>query len=168
MTAMEMRRSMMSYLDLLDFFWGYALEMTTYILNLVLSKSVPSTHIKLCIGHKPSLNHVQIWDSLVHVLKEKSDKPESRIEVCLFLGYPRGIKGGLFYSPRNQKVIVSTNARFVEEDYMMNHKPRSRVVIEELRKDISTNASSILTVQEDTLQVDKISFPSRSGRIVGY
>ena len=47
MTLMEMVRSMMSYSDLPDFFWGYALEMTAYILNLVPSKSVSSTPIEL-------------------------------------------------------------------------------------------------------------------------
>ena len=50
---------------------------------------------------------------------------------------------------------------------MMNHKPRSRVVIEDLRKDISTHASSIPIVQENVSQVDNISLPSRGGRIVG-
>ena len=54
--------------------------------------------------------------------------------MCLFIGYSRGTKGSLFYNPRDQKVIVSTNARYLEEDYMMDHKPRSRVVIEELKK----------------------------------
>jgi len=49
---------------------------------------------------------------------------------------------------------------------MMNHKLKSRVVIEELRKDISTHASSIPIVQEDTSQVDDILLPSRSGKIV--
>jgi len=47
----------------------------------------------------------------------------------------------------------------------MNHKPRSSVVIEELRKRILTQASSVPIVQEDTSQVDDISLPSRSGRI---
>jgi len=76
------------------------------------------------------------------------------------------MKGGLFYSPKNQKVIVSINTQFLEENYMMNHKPRSIVVIEELRKYISTHASSIPIVQEDTSQVRDISLPRRSERIV--
>ena len=50
---------------------------------------------------------------------------------------------------------------------MMNHKPWSRVVIEKLRKVISTHSSSIPIVQEDTSQVDDSSLPSRSGKIVG-
>ena len=49
---------------------------------------------------------------------------------------------------------------------MIDHKPRSRVVIEELKKEILTHAFSILIVQEDTSQVDDISLRSRSGRIV--
>ena len=130
---MEMVRSMMSYSDLPDSFWGYALETAAYILNLVPSKSVPLTPTELWIGQKPSLKHVRIWGSPAHVLNGKTDKLESRTEVRLFVGYPRGTKGGLFYSPKDQKVIVSTNARFLEEDYVMNHKPTSRVVLEEPR-----------------------------------
>ena len=40
MTLLDMVRSMMSYASLLVFFWGYALETTQYILNLVPSKAV--------------------------------------------------------------------------------------------------------------------------------
>ena len=54
---------------------------------------------------------------------------ESRTEVCLFIGYPKGTRGGLFYS---EKVIVSTNAKFLEEDYANNFKPKSKVILEEL------------------------------------
>ena len=86
--------------------------------------------MKLWIGRKPSLWHVLIWGSLSHVLKGNTDKLESRIEVCFFIGYPRGTKGGLFYSLKDQKVIVSTNATFLEEDYVIDHKPRSRIVLE--------------------------------------
>ena len=130
---MEMVRSMMSYSDWPDSFWGYALETVAYILNLVPSKSVPTTPIELWTGRKPSLSHIQIWGSPTHVLSGNTGKLESRTEVCLFVGYPKGTKGGLFYSPKNQKVIVSTNARFLEEDYVMNHKPRSKAILEEVR-----------------------------------
>ena len=51
----------------------------------------------------------------------------------MFVGYPKGIKGYLFYDPQEQKVIVSTNARFLEEDYMINNKLRSKTILEELR-----------------------------------
>ena len=42
-TLLDMVRSMMSYGSLPSNFWGYALETTQYILNLVSSKMVPTT-----------------------------------------------------------------------------------------------------------------------------
>ena len=77
------------------------------------------------------------------MLKGKTDKLEPRIEVCFLIWYPRGTKGGLFYSPKDHKVVVSTNAWFLEEDYVMNHKPRSRIVLEELRGDRPVQTSLI-------------------------
>ena len=72
---------------------------------------------------------------MTHVLKGKTGKLEPRTEVCLFVGYPKGTRGGLFYSPQDKKVFVSTNATFLENDYMANFKPRSKVVLEELQSD---------------------------------
>ena len=50
----------------------------------------------------------------------------------MFIGYPKGTRGGIFYNPKEKKVIVSTHATFLEEDYMNNFKPKSKVVLEEL------------------------------------
>ena len=69
------------------------------------------------------------------MLKGKTEKLEPRIEVCMFVGYPKGTRGDLFYSPSDKKVFVSTNVTFLEDDYMTNFKPRSKVVLEELRYD---------------------------------
>ena len=52
----------------------------------------------------------------------------------MFVGYPKGTKGGLFYSPKDQTVKISTHATFLEEDYMRDYKPRSKVILEELSK----------------------------------
>ena len=67
------------------------------------------------------------------MLKRDPSKLEARTDVCLFVGYPKGTNGYLFYDPQEQRVIVSTNAHFLEEDYMVDNKPRSRVVLDELR-----------------------------------
>jgi hypothetical protein len=171
-TLMDMVRSMMSYSDLPISFWGHALETAAYILNLVPSKSVPSTPTELWTGRKPSLQHVRIWGSPAHVLNGNADKLESRTEVCLFVGYPRGTKGGLFYSPTDKKVIVSTNARFLEEDYVIDHKPRSKIVLEELRGERPAQTSLPPIVQEEMPQESSIEtpidtlVPRRSGRVI--
>ncbi|KAH9743690.1 hypothetical protein KPL70_003387 [Citrus sinensis] len=125
-TLLDMMRSILSYSSLPISFWGLALETAVYLLNLVPSKSVPKTPIELWSGRKPSLRHVRIWGSPAHVLKPKADKMDSRSEVCMFVGYPKGTRGGLFYSPQDRKVIVSTHFTSLEEDYMNNFKPKSK------------------------------------------
>ena len=52
--------------------------------------------------------------------------------MCMFIGYPKGTRCGIFYNPNENKVIVSTHTTFLEEDYMNTFKPRSKVVLEEL------------------------------------
>ena len=93
---------------------------------------------------------------------------ESRTNVYFFVGYPRGMKGDLFYCPKDQKVIVSINVRFLEEDYVVNQKSRSRIVLEELRGDRPIHNSSIPIVQEEAPQdrVIDIPLPRHSGRNV--
>ena len=130
-TLLDMTRSMMSYSKLPLFLWGYALETAMYILNLVPSKSVPKTPPEMWTGSKPSLQLLWIWGCLVYVLKGKMSKLETRSEVCYFIGYPKGTFGWYFYDPREQKVFVSTNAVFLEDGYIMNHKPGGRIDLKE-------------------------------------
>ncbi|XP_074562593.1 uncharacterized protein LOC141819132, partial [Curcuma longa] len=109
-------------------------------------------HHELWTGRKPSLRHFRIWGCPAHVLKGEADKLEPRTE--------------------DQKVIVSTNARFLEEDYVINHKPISKIVLEEIRGE---SPVSIPTVQEEIPQVAAPrvtsdtqiqTVPRRSGRVV--
>ena len=93
-------------------------------MNLVPSNAVSTTLKELWTWQKPSLGHVQIWSSPTHVLKRDLNKLEARIYVCMFVGYPKGIKGYLFYDPQEQKVIVNTNTCLLEEDYMIDNKLR--------------------------------------------
>ena len=105
----------------------------SYLLNLIPSNSVSKTPTELWNGRKPSLNHIRTWGAPTHVLRKEPHKLESRTEVCLFIGYPKGTRGGLFfYRSSEKKVIVSTNVNFFEEDYVNNFKPKSKVILEEL------------------------------------
>ena len=56
-----MVKCMMAHSTLLEFLWGYALRTAAYMLNQVLSKSVPKTPYELMYGKKPSLKHFHIW-----------------------------------------------------------------------------------------------------------
>ena len=131
-TLLDMVRSMMSYTSLPTSFWGYALQTACYILNDVPTKSSPGTPYELWNGKKPNLGHMRIWGCPAYVLDGDAKKLEPRSELCMFVGYPKGTKGGQFYNPKEQKVIVSTHATFLEESYMNDFKPRSKKVLEEL------------------------------------
>ena len=59
-------------------------------------------------------------------------KVDSRIEVCLFIGYPKSTRGGIFYNPRDKKVFMSKHATFLENKYMNDFKPHSKLLLEEI------------------------------------
>ena len=65
-------------------------------------------------------------------MKGKTGKLESRTELCMFMGYSKETRGGIFYSPKENKTFVSKNGTFLEYDYINNHKPHSKVVLEEI------------------------------------
>ena len=35
---------------------------------------------------------------------------------------------------RTRKVFISTNARFLEDDYMIDNKPKSKIILKEMRE----------------------------------
>ena len=45
-------------------------------------------------------------------------------------------------------MIVSTNAQFLEEDYMINNKPRSKTILEELRGEGNVNSIPLTEVNQ--------------------
>ena len=45
------------------------------------------------------------------------------------------MKGGFLYSPKDNKVFVSTNARFLEDNHIRNHKSNNKVMLKELDTD---------------------------------
>ncbi|KAA0049915.1 gag/pol protein [Cucumis melo var. makuwa] len=131
-TLLDMVRSMMSYAQLPSSFWGYAVETAVHILNNVPSKSVSETPFELWRGRKPSLSYFRIWGCPAHVLVTNPKNLEPRSRLCQFVGYPKETRGGLFFDPQENRVFVSTNATFLEEDHMRDHKPRSKLVLNEV------------------------------------
>ncbi|KAA0032692.1 gag/pol protein [Cucumis melo var. makuwa] len=103
---------------------GYAVESAVYILNNVPSKSLSETHFELWRGRRPSLR------------------------LCQFFGYPKETIGGLFFDPQENRVFLSTNATFLEEYHMRDHKPRSKLILNE-------------AIDESTKVVDEVGPSSR-------
>ena len=97
------------------------------------------------------------------MLKGKTGKLEPLLDVCMFVGYPKGIRGGLFYSPQYNKVFVLTNATFLEHNYMEDFKLRSKVVLEELLADEIRPTSTIVVERQrkETTNHDQTPPPPR-------
>ena len=70
------------------------------------------------------------------MLKGKLDKLEPKLEVCLLVGYPKETSRYLFYSRNDNKVFVSTNAKFLDYVYINNFTPKSRVVLAKMNEPV--------------------------------
>ena len=115
--------------------------------------------------------------------REKIGKLDFRIEVYLFIGYPKGTRGGIFYNPRDKKVFVSTHATFLEYEYINDFKPRSKVLLEDVlenksqddmtrvvNKDTDSMTTRVVDIDNETndttdFSSQKVVIPRRSGRI---
>ena len=139
-TLLDMIWSMMSYSTLPTTFWGYALLTVCYLLNNVSSKSVPKTHHELWTGKRTTLNHIRIWGCPSHVLDKESTKWDPCSEVCMFVGYPRETKKDYFYNLKENNVLVSTNATFLDKSYIQDFKSRSKVMLEDMSNNIVASA----------------------------
>ena len=73
-----------------------------------------------------------VFDTRAERKDREVGTPHRSVYVCRL---SKRHEGGLFYSPSDKKVFVSPNATFLKDDYMTNFKPRSKVVLEELRFD---------------------------------
>lgn len=93
----EMVKSMISVTDLPISFWGHALEITTYTLNCVSSKSTDKTSYELWTKQKSNLNYLRIWDYKVYVKKLTLNKLSIKSKKCFFMGYLNVTKGYCFY-----------------------------------------------------------------------
>ena len=59
---------------------------------------------------------------------------------------------------------VSTNARFLEDDYMIDNKPKSKLILEEMREEDGNDPVPIRPTRVASTQ-DR-GEPHRSGRVV--
>ncbi|TYK06521.1 gag/pol protein [Cucumis melo var. makuwa] len=150
------------------------IETAVLILNNVPSKSISETSFKLWRGRKPSLSHFRIWDCPTHVLMTNPKKLESRSRLCQFVGYPKETRGGLFFDPQENRVFVSTNATFLEEHHMRDHKPRSKLVLNQATDESTRVVDEVgpssrvdeTTTSGQSHPSQSLRMPRRNGRIV--
>ena len=92
----------------------------------------------------------------------------------MFLGYSKETRGYLFYNHKDNKMLVSTNAKFLEDDYVNNFNPKSKVVLVEINEpiieqpmdEIRDDVVILDTPQDSTHEMTSTQEPCRSGRII--
>ncbi|KAL5555240.1 hypothetical protein UlMin_037476 [Ulmus minor] len=58
----------------------------------------------------------------------------------MFVGCPRETKGGYFYNPKENKVLVFINVTFLDESYIKDFKSRSKVMLEDISNSMVASA----------------------------
>ena len=91
-TLLDMVRSMMCQTELSLYFWGYALQIAAFTLNIIPSKPVEKTPHELWIGKKFTLNFLKVWSCEAYVKRMMSNKLEPKADKCFFIGYPKKTK----------------------------------------------------------------------------
>ena len=138
--------------DVLPSLWGHALETAMLTLNCVPSKVVEKTPYEIWTGKKPSLSFLKIWGCEVYVKQQASDKLAPKSSKCLFVGYPKEMKGYYVYNPTDNKVFVIHNGIFLEREFISKRTSMSKVHLKEVRE-ILNSTEPHMENREDSQQV---------------
>ena len=118
------------------------------------------------------MKYLHIWGCPTHVLKGKSDKLEAKMEVCMFLGYSKETIYSIII--KITKRLLAPTPNFLEDDYVNNFNPRSKVVLAELDEPVieqpidETRDDVVVldTSQDSTHEMSSTQVSHRSGRII--
>jgi len=97
-------------------FWAEAVTAACHTSNLTPRKGKTNTPFELFFGHKPSLEHLRVFDCVAffYVPKQHHDKLEPRGEIGIMIGYARSRSGYRIYDIKNQRVIEERLVKFHE------------------------------------------------------
>ena len=107
----------------------------------------------------------------MHVPKERRSELEGKSVKCTFVGYPSTSKGFKFYDVENDKMFISRDAKFLENDFLhgdsknsQNFLDSSIVLIEEVHDVQNEELKNKVATRKSTR---KKTVPERFGTITG-
>ena len=99
-------------------FLGQAVAAYVHIWNRCSTTSLHTSKTPYELWHrkKPDVSHLRVWGctAYVHIQKDKCTGIGSHMEKCVFIGYPDGYKGWMFYNPTTKRTVISECAEFDE------------------------------------------------------
>ncbi|XP_055632911.1 uncharacterized protein LOC129773335 [Toxorhynchites rutilus septentrionalis] len=98
--------------------WAEAAATTVYLQNYLPSRAVNSTPYEHWWGRKPDVSHLRVFGckAFVHVPKEKRRKLDDKGNEMTFVGYSSNHKAYRFIDITTNKLVISRDVRFVEEE----------------------------------------------------
>ena len=99
-------------------FIGQAVAAYCHIWNRCSTTSLHTLKTPYELWHrkKPDVSHLRVWGctAYVHIQKDKWTGIGSHMEKCVFIGYPDGYKGWMFYNFTTKQTVISECAEFDE------------------------------------------------------
>ena len=93
--------------------------MSAYLINRIPSKVLHGkSPSEVKYNRKPNLSHLKVFGCTcyVHVPGDLRDKLSIRSQKCMFLGYSTTQKGYKCINPLTNKLIISRNVTFLENE----------------------------------------------------
>lgn len=113
-----MIRTLLTHADIPPSFWHHTLQMTTYLLNILLQKYISNCTPLRSLYH-PSYDHLRVFGCLCYPLFPSMTihKLLPRSTPCVFLGYPPNHWGYKCFDISNNKIIICRYVIFDESRF---------------------------------------------------
>jgi len=124
-TINSMVRTLLAHSPVPPSFWHHALQMATYLLNILPQKNLANYSPTQILYHCPSYTHLRVFCCLCCPLFPSTtiNKLQPRSTLCVFLGYPLNHKGYKCFDLLHIKIIISRHVIFDETQFPFAHKP---------------------------------------------
>lgn len=123
-TINNMMRTLLAHASLPNTFWHHALDTTTYLLNILPTKSSKhNTPTELLYNSTPSFDHLRVFGCLCYPLTPSTTihKLEHRSHPCVFLGYPSNHRGYKCFNLETKQIIISRHVASDETTFPFSH-----------------------------------------------
>jgi len=119
-TISDHATTMLVQSKLLASFWKLAVSAYVHVWNRLPTAPLPhSTPYTEWYKKKPDVSNLRVFGCAAYVLiqQDKRKSLQPHMEKCIFVGYPTGYKGWLFYNLSTKKTIISERAVFDERSF---------------------------------------------------
>ncbi|KAL4312908.1 hypothetical protein GQ457_01G012170 [Hibiscus cannabinus] len=141
-------------------FWIDCILHAAYLINVTPTPVLKDkTPFEILFQKQPCLDHLKFFGSLAYasVLPKSKTKMHSRAHQCVFLGYPKNIKGYRLYDLQNRNVFVSRDVVFCEGIFPFQKDIDKSVVLPACDNQNFIEDSLVKTVHRNNLsQVSEI------------